>query len=122
MPGGVQGDFYAVEFDVLAVVEAVDGDVVPQPAFEHGHAIGCGEISLRSPAGVVGMRVRHHIAGDWFPGVDVKIPRRAIQPAIGRDDERSICQGRILGRYVWVRGTFGGLEKIKSRARGLFLE
>ena len=66
----------------LAVGRRLDRDVAEALAQDRG-GVAMADINIRTEARVVGMRVGDDCARDRAPGIDVKIARGAIEPAVG---------------------------------------
>jgi hypothetical protein len=67
----------------LAVLNRVQGDVLPEALPEHAFTAGHGPVLTASGTGMVGMGMGDQGSGDWTPGVDPGIGRSAVQPLRG---------------------------------------
>ena len=73
MPGWMQRDFYTAVLNRFTILQRIDFRVVADASAKQVNAIGRGEVSCRSAAGVIGMGVGDDVQLDRFPRIDVEI-------------------------------------------------
>ena len=66
----------------LAISRGLDRDVA-QALAQDRRRVAMADIDLRAEARVVGMRMGDDRARNGAPGIDVKVARGAIEPAVG---------------------------------------
>jgi len=70
MSGGVKREFYAVDIKRLAIFRSFHANVA-EPVPYQRNGIPVTKIILRTPAGMIGMRVGQNSLADRFPGIDI---------------------------------------------------
>src|SRR5580704_9604592 len=74
----------------LPVGRRLDRDVA-QALAKYGRRVAMADVNLRAKTRVIGMRMGDDGARDGSPGIDMKIARGAIEPAVGGSDEIQGC-------------------------------
>ena len=82
MAGGMKRKLDPVARQDLAIRRRLDRDVA-QALAQDRRRVAMADINLRAEARVVGMRMGDDGARNRAPGIDVKIARGAIEPAVG---------------------------------------
>ena len=82
MAGGMKRNLDPVARQDLAVRRRLDRDIA-QTLAQDRRRVAMADINLRAEARVIGMRMGDDGARDGAPGIDVKIARGAIEPAVG---------------------------------------
>ena len=90
MAGGMKRKLDPVARQDLAIRRRLDRDVA-QALAQDRRRVAMADIDLRAEARVIGMRMGDDGARNRAPGIDVKIARGAIEPAVGGSDEVQGC-------------------------------
>ena len=90
MAGGMKRKLDPVARQDLPVGRRLDRDIA-QALAKYGRRVAMADINLRPETRVVGMRMGDDRARDGSPGIDMKIARGAIEPAVGGSDEVQDC-------------------------------
>ena len=88
VPGGMQRHLGRPDRERRAVLDRRDGVAAAEPMPGDGDAGTCENVARAAVAEMIPMRVRDERRLHRLPGVDVEIPRRAVQAAVRADDER----------------------------------
>ncbi len=99
VPGRVERYPDTVDIKRLAVLDAADSRVGPEPPPEHAHPRRGGQIGGAAPGGVIAVGVGDDRTVDRAPRVYVESARFAEQPAIG-GAEQCHAVGRPGGMSV----------------------
>ncbi|GAA3952165.1 hypothetical protein GCM10022278_09020 [Allohahella marinimesophila] len=75
-----------IDTEWLAIVEAMNIDIVTQAVSKYRQRIVVGEITAMAHARMVTMRMGYDGSGHWLPWVDVGIERGTIQSVAGQLD------------------------------------